>query len=119
VSSILPYTTPSAYYVLSASVALSLGGLIVGSAAVFAFHKARVDWFQEVRYPSIPDFQVDTRRTVYYRLSNAVFLIEADGGAKQTMMGSRPRIWATMILLSFPFVSVGASTCTAAAGECL
>jgi len=59
VSSILPYTTPSAYYVLSASVALSLGGLIVGSAAVFAFHKARVDWFREVSYSSILDFQGD------------------------------------------------------------
>jgi hypothetical protein len=92
----------------------------VGSAAAFTFHKARVEWFHEVRYPSIPDFQDDTRRTVYYRLSNVVFLIEeTDGGAKQTMMSSRPRICATMILLSFPFLSAGAATISGACGKCL
>ena len=43
---------------------------------------------------------------------------EADRGAKQYMMGSRPRIWATMFLLSFPFIAIGVSATTAAAGEC-
>ena len=46
-------------------------------------------------------------------------LLEADGGSKQTMMGSRFRIWVTMFLLSFPFISIGASTCAAAASKCL
>jgi len=60
----------------------------------------------------------DTRRIVYHCLSNLASLIaEADGGAKQTMMGSRSRIWATRILLSFPFVLIGASTCAVAVGE--
>jgi len=50
--------------------------------------------------------------------SSAVFVIHK---AKvewfnETMMSSRTRIWGTMLLLSFPFLSVGASTCTAAAG---
>ena len=106
------------YCVLLTSVGLSLGGLIVGSTASFVIHKAKVDWFNEVRYLPLLDFQDDTWHTVYYRLSNVMSLIEADGGTKQTMMGSRFRIWVTMILLSFPFMSIGASTCAAAAGEC-
>lgn len=34
----------------------------------------------------------------------------------EAMMGSQPRICATMVLLSYPFLSVGASTCVAATG---
>ena len=117
--SILPYTIVGPYCLLLAAVGFSLGGLIVGSTTVFIIHKAKVDWFNEVRYPFVLCSQDDTRRTVYYRLSNGVSLIRADGGTKQTMMGSRPRIWVTMILLSFPFMSIGISTCAAAAGECL
>ena len=48
------------YCVLLASVGLSLGGLIVGSAASFVIHKAKVDWFNEVRYLSLLDPQDDT-----------------------------------------------------------
>ena len=89
----------------------------MGSTATFVIHKAKVDWFNEVRYPSVLNFQDDTSRTVYYRLSNVVSLIEADGGIKQTMMGSRFRIWVTMALLSFPLIFVGTSTCAAVTGE--
>jgi len=117
--SILPYTKVGPYCVLLTSIGFSLGGLIVGSTTVFIIHKAKVDWLNEVRYTSILCSQDDTRRTACYHLSNAVSLIQADGGTKQTMMGSRPRILVTMILLSFPFVSIGISTCAAAAGECL
>ena len=91
----------------------------MGSATVFAIHKAKIDWFNEVCHPLARDPRDDTRRAVYYRPGNTVSLFEADGGVKQTMMGSRFRIWVTMILLSFPFLSIGASTCAAAAGECL
>ena len=56
------------YCVLLVSVGLSLGGLVVGSTAAFVIHKAKVDWFNEVRYSSILYFQDDTRRTVYCRL---------------------------------------------------
>jgi len=77
---ILPYTKTGPYIVLLVSICLSLGGLIVGSAAAFVIHKSKDEWFRE------------------------------------TMMGSRFRIWVTTILLSFPFLSVGAATCTAASG---
>jgi len=118
-NSILPYTIVGPYCVLLTAIGFSLGGLIVGSTTVFIIHKAKVDWFNEVRYPSVLCSQDDTRRTVYYRLSDVVSLIQADGDTKQTMMGSLPRIWVTMILLSFPSMSIGISTCAAAAGECL
>ena len=32
-------------------------------------------------------------------------------------MGTRARIWLTMILLGYPFLAIGASTCSFAAGE--
>lgn len=51
----LPYTEPVPYIVLLVSVSYSLGGLIVGSAAVFTIHKANPVWFREVRYPSALD----------------------------------------------------------------
>ncbi|KAF9778707.1 hypothetical protein BJ322DRAFT_484964 [Thelephora terrestris] len=35
---------------------------------------------------------------------------------RETMMGSHRRIWATTVLLAFPFLSIGAATCTAASG---
>jgi len=38
------------YCVLFVSIALALGGLIVGSTIVFVVHKSKVQWFQEVRY---------------------------------------------------------------------
>ena len=56
----LPFTRVGPYCVLLTSVGLSFGGLIVGSAAVFAIHKAKVDWFNEVRHPPVRDFQDDT-----------------------------------------------------------
>ena len=59
-NSILPYTRVGPYCVLLASVGLSLGGLIVGSAAVFAIHKAKVDWFNEVCHPPARDPRDDT-----------------------------------------------------------
>ena len=58
------------------------------------------------------------RCTAYYRLSSVVFLVETDRGVKQHMMGSRLRIWATMFMLSFPFIAIGVSATTAAVGEC-
>ena len=42
---------------------------------------------------------------------------DADGRAEQTMMGSRPRIWATMFMISFPVLSIALSTYSVAAGE--
>jgi hypothetical protein len=47
-NSILPYTKTGPYVVFLVSIGLSLGGLIVGSASVFAIHKAHVRWFNEV-----------------------------------------------------------------------
>ena len=32
-------------------------------------------------------------------------------------MGTRARIWVTMILLAYPFLSIGASACSFTAGE--
>ena len=33
------------------------------------------------------------------------------------MMGTRARFWVTMVLLAYPFLTIGASTCCFAAGE--
>ena len=57
-------------------------------------------------------------RFVHHSRAGTVPVIEiADRGVKQTTMGSRPRVWTTIMILSFPFLAVGVSTCTAAAGK--
>ena len=93
----------------------------MGSAAAFAIHKAKVEWFQEVRHPPVFEQACGTPPAFFFiccHLCSTLRRTEvADECVEQTMMSSRPRIWSTMILLSFPFLSVGASTCLAAAGE--
>ena len=42
---------------------------------------------------------------------------KVDGGVKQTMMGSRLRVWATMILFSLPFLFLAISVHLFALGE--
>ena len=49
---LVPYTKEGPFCALMTSVALSLGGLVVGSTAAFMIHKAHLQWFNEVRYPS-------------------------------------------------------------------
>ena len=78
-----------------------------------------MEWFREVRYPSVLDCRDGRRCTVYYRLSSTMFLVkETDRGAKQYMMGSRWRIFATALLLSFPIVAIQVAAAAAATGEC-
>lgn len=90
------------------SINLSLGGLILGSTVVFATHKLTAQWFNEVRTP------------VRHCPSNPNRLAEGtDGDAKQAMMGSRLRIWTSMIVLSYPFMAAAISTYSTVVGECL
>lgn len=58
---ILPYTAEGPYCVLLTSVALAIGALIMGSTAVFIIHKAKVQWFHEVSYPSVLNCRDDVR----------------------------------------------------------
>ena len=44
---------------------------------------------------------------------------EADRHAEQVMMGSRFRIWITMLLLSAPIGSLGVAASSVGIGECL
>lgn len=77
----------------------------VGSAAVFVLHDARAQWFKEVRRFFI--CPGGTFRRAW----------KVNGGVKQTMMGSRLRVWATMILFSFPFMFLAISIHLFALGE--
>ena len=76
---ILLYADPAPYCLFLVAISFTLGGLIVGTSATFIIHRAKAEWFNEVRYPSVLCSQGDTRRTVYYRLSNPAPLIQADG----------------------------------------
>ena len=65
------------YCVLLVSIGLSLGGLIVGSTAVFIMHKANVKWYYEVRHLFVLDCQGDTAicpRFIHYHLGSTVLL---------------------------------------------
>ena len=65
----LPYTKVGPYCVLLSSIALSLGGLIVGSAASFVIPKAKVKWFHKVRCPSVLNCQYAIPCAVFHLLS--------------------------------------------------
>jgi len=118
-SGVLPYTKIVPYCVFLASISFSVGGLILGSLTVFIIHNATLEWYHEVRYPPTLVSRDAARCIVCYRFSGAKSLVEdADGCVEQTMMSSQPRIWATMIIASFPYLSITASTYSAAAGEC-
>ena len=116
----LPYTNPAAYCFFLVSVAFSFSGLLIGSLASLIIHKCTAEWFRKVRYPSVLGCPGDRRCTVYYHLSSPVFHIEeADRYAEQVMMGSRFRIWITMLLLSAPLAALTVATTSAGVGECL
>ena len=98
----LPYGDPIPYFIVATSVSLALGGLIVGSAAVFIIHCANPEWFRKVRHlvhvfpPTIG---------------------KAEWSIKQRMMSSRFRVWATLLMLSVPCLSLICSIGSAAIGE--
>ena len=75
---ILPYTDPVPYCIFLVAISFTIACLVIGTSATFIIHRAKAEWFNEVRYPSILCSQGDTRRTVYYRLSNPTSLIQAD-----------------------------------------
>jgi len=52
------------YCVIFVSVGLALGGLIVGSAAVFVIHKCTAQWFRRVRHLSVRDRRDDVWRAI-------------------------------------------------------
>lgn len=85
---ILPYGKPLPYFFSVLSVATGLEGLIAGATAVFAMQCANPMWFHKVRHPV------------------HVFPHEAQWSIKQQMMGSRPRIWATLVILASPFIAL-------------
>ena len=115
----IPYSRTLPYCVLLTSVIFSIAGLIVGVSCAFIINRSSSKWVREVRYPSVLDCRDGMRCTVYYHLSSAVLLVEdTDRDAKQYLAGSRPRIWATMFMLSFPFIAVAVAATSAAAGEC-
>lgn len=66
---ILPYTKTGPYIVLLVSISLSLGGLIVGSAAAFVIHKSKDEWFREVRRSSILSYQLGIPCPILHLLS--------------------------------------------------
>ena len=87
-------------------------------AAVFVIHKSTPGWFCKVRNLSVRGCRDDMWRPAQYRLGGTVTNIGVSDCVTQTMMGSWPRIWATMLLLAYPFLAAGAATCTALAGKC-
>ena len=99
---IVPYGDPSPYIIMATSVTFALGALIVGSGAVFIIHCAKPDWFREVRHPA-PVFPPA--------------LWKAEWNIKQKMMGSRFRLWATLVMLSLPCISLAFSIGSAVIGE--
>ena len=81
-SRILPYTQTGAYIVLLVSIGFSIGGLIVGSAAVFVIHKSTAEWFRKVRHLSIRGCRDDMWQSVHYRLGGTVPIVEVADGIK-------------------------------------
>ena len=79
--------------------AFSFAGLIVGSTIVVVIAKAQCGWFCNV-----------SRQSILSAWSYGGF-------PGQVMLGTRTRIWLTMILLGYPFWAIGASTCSLAAGD--
>lgn len=57
----MPYTKIGPYCIIFVSVGLALGGLIVGSAAVFVIHKCTARWFRRVRYLFVLELRDDMR----------------------------------------------------------
>ena len=98
----LPYGNPIPYFIIATSVSLALGGLIVGSATVFIIHCTNPKWFRKVRHlvhifpPTIG---------------------KAEWSIKQRMMSLRFHVWATLLMLSIPCLSLMCLIGCAGVGE--
>jgi hypothetical protein len=92
-TNLLNYNIRGVYALTLLAYALLLGGLVVGSSITFVLSKCTSKWF--VRVCISNDSYVFAILIIKYR---------------QTHLGSKPRALGTVMLLAYPFISVGGGT---------
>lgn len=101
------YNQRGPYICLLACFGLTLGNLIVGSALSYGLSLATPTWYREVS---------TLKRALFALLTMLTDVVLSPSHGNKTFLGSPSRICCTLVLLSYPFLSIGMATSVGALG---